>query len=175
MKKKSFEVTWEWAVVSCGFFSLLVIFTFSLRTVLLPGSYGAVSLEIPVLGNAVADPGYHRYREEPRHYLSKLTPTVVLTAKAFYFGSLSAFSEDYATSHNKYQIPHKDGSPLLGLLIESVETWLRHRSKNENVPIDKILVLIPMGEIPVPIVTQVVNEIKKSALIDRVILGSGIE
>ncbi len=174
-KKRSFEVNWEWSIVLCGYFSLVVVLTFALRTVLMPGSYGAVSLEIPVLSHGILDVGMHRFREEPRNYLAKTTPMVVLTSKAFYFGSMGAFSEDYADKDNKFVIPHQDGAPLLGQLIDSMERWINNRSKVENIPIDKILVFVPSGDIPVSIVTQVVFELKKSPLIGRVVMGSGLK
>ena len=80
-------------------FGLLAILTFGLRAVTLAAAYGVVPLEIPVVQAAINDPGLHEYREESRISLTQSTPAVVLTADAFYFGDLTAFTTKIGRAH----------------------------------------------------------------------------
>jgi hypothetical protein len=101
------------------------------------------------------------------------TPTIVLTSSGFYFGSVSSFSRDF-NKEDRFLVKHQDGHPMLGNLLYQLEAWIHQRSKRDNIPNEKILILIPSSEIPIPIITQVVNEIKNTKLVERVILGGGI-
>ena len=52
--------------------------------------------------------------------------------------------------------------------------WVTNRAQSANVPIDRILVFVPAGDIPMPIVIQVIAGLKKSPYFDRVVIGSGL-
>lgn len=157
-----------------GLLGLFSVLTFSLRAVSLAGLYGVVSAEIPVLSVPVADPAYHRYKEEPRDTMTKNTPAVVLTTEAFYFGDLTAFTTNFDDVRDKFIIRHVDGEPQLQLLLETMEGWAVDRKKSENVPMNKLLVFVPTGDIPMPIVIQVLAGLRRSQHFSRVVLGSGI-
>ncbi len=64
-----------------------------------------------------------------------------------------------------------DGEPQLAGLVDTMSKWVEERAKSANVPIDKVLVLIPAGDIPMPIVIQVIAGLRKSPHFERVILG----
>lgn len=157
-----------------GFFGLFVILTYGLRAVTLVGVYAVVPAEMPVVQAAVDDPSFHRFREETRDSLTPRTPAVVLTTEAFYFGDLDSFTVNFADNRNKFILPHVDGEPQLAGLVETMSGWVADRSANDNVAIDKVLVFIPEGEIPMPIVIQVIAGLRRSPYFDRVILAGGL-
>ncbi len=157
-----------------GLFGLLTILSFGLRAVTLASVYGVVPLEIPLVQASVDDPGLHEYREEPRAILTQNSPAVVLTADAFYFGDLTAFSVNFSNVRDKYIIRHIDGAPQLQKLLEQLTSWVQERAAHQNIPLSKVLVLIPSGDVPVPIVTQVVAGLRTSPHFERIILSNGL-
>lgn len=160
--------------VVMGFFILFTILTFALRLVMIPGSYGQIPLEIPVVSAPVQDPGFHTFQESPREGIRNTTPTVVLTADAFFFGDVAAFSLNLADSRNKFVVRHVDGAPQVPLLVQTMHDWLKARAFSANVPLTKSLILIPAGNIPIPIVIQVVAQLRESPLFQHVILSNGL-
>ena len=173
-KKRLSDDRWSMPAILFSLFGLLAILTFGLRAVTLAAAYGVVPLEIPVVQAAINDPGLHGYREEPRISLTQSTPAVVLTADAFYFGDLTAFTTNLSGIRDKYIIRHIDGAPQLQPLLEQLTAWVRDRAQHQNVPPTKVLVLIPAGDIPLPIVTQVVAGLRTSPNFERVILSNGL-
>jgi hypothetical protein len=153
---------------------LFAVLTFSLRAVSLAGVYGVIPAELPVLSAPVDDPGFHRFKETPRNVMTKTTPAVVLTTEAFYFGDLSAFTTNFNDVRDKYIIRHVDGEPQLQLLLDTMEAWAKDRVKRDNAPLSKMLVFVPTGDIPMPIVIQVLAGLRRSEHFSRVVLGSGI-
>jgi hypothetical protein len=160
--------------VLVSFLGLFAVVTFALRAVLMPGVYGVVPVEMPVVAVPPADPGFHRFKEEPRDELRRTSPAVVLTTEAFYFGDLQAFTTNFNDPRDKYMIRHVDGEPQLQGLVETMNDWVTKRAAAQNVPIDKVLVFIPAGDIPMPIVIQVIAGLKKSPYFERVVIGSGL-
>lgn len=173
-RKRSSEDRWGISIVILGLFIVLIVLVYGIRAVTIAGVYGTVGGELPVVATAIEDPSYHRFREEPRDSLTAHTPAVVLTTDAFYFGDLAAFSTDFAAVNNKYSIAHIDGEPQLATLVTSMDSWVGERAKSENRPINRLLVLIPEGEIPVPIIIQVMAGLKQSQHFGRIVLASGV-
>lgn len=173
-KKKSSDERMAWSAVYLGFFSLFVVLTYGLRLVLVPGVFGAIPVEIPVVINTIKDIGRFGYKEESRHEISRTTPTVVVTTESFYFGELASFTENYADFKDKFVVRHLDGEPQLGQLKLCLEHWIKDRSKKNNLPIDKILVVIPASDIPMPILIQIIAELRKLSVVGRVVLGGGL-
>ena len=162
------------AVGVIAYLGLFAVLTFAIRAIAMSGVYGVIAVELPVVSAPVEDPAFHRYKEEPRQALTRFTPALVLTTEAFYFGDLHAFSANLGDIRDKYIIRHIDGEPQLLTLIDTLGKWITDRAAHDNIPIDKLLVLIPSGDIPMPIVIQVLAGLKKSPLFEHVILGSGI-
>lgn len=173
-KKRLSDDRWAVIAVVVSFLGLFAILTFALRATLMPGVYGVIPVEMPVVSTVVDDPAFHRYKETPRDEVRRTTPAVVLTTDAFYFGDLQAFTTNFTDARDKYIIRHVDGEPQLQGLIETMNGWVTDRAKGENVPIDKVLVFIPAGDIPMPIVIQVIAGLKKSPNFERVVIGSGL-
>jgi len=160
--------------VAVAFFGLLAVLTSGLRAVTLSGAYGVVPAEMPVVPAAIDDPGFYTYKEEPQNSLGPTTPAVVLTTDAFYFGDLQAFTSDFAKVRDKYVIRHIDGTPQLTTLVQTMDLWVTDRARHENIPINKALVFIPAGDIPMPIVVEVIAGLRKSPHFQRIIVGSGL-
>lgn len=173
-KKRLSDDRWAVVAVIVSLLGLLVCMTFGLRTVSLGLAHGVVPAEMPVVAASPEDPAFHRYKEEARATMGRLTPAVVLTTEAFYFGDLSAFTANFADVHDKFVVRHVDGEPQLQTLIDTMEKWLESRKKSDNVPYEDVLVLVPAGDIPMPIVIQVIAGLRKSPRFERVVLGSGI-
>ena len=157
-----------------GLLGLLAILTFAIRAIALSNIYGVIDAEMPVVAAPIEDPAFHRFREEAPRALTRFTPAVVLTTEAFFFGDLGAFSTNFGDVRDKFIVRHIDGEPQLQALVETMTKWVTERAATDNVPIDKLLVFIPSGDIPMPIVIQVLAGLKKSPLFERVMLGSGI-
>lgn len=173
-KKRLSDDRWPLAATLVAVLGLFAFVTFGLRAVTLAASYGVVPLEIPVVPAVIKDPGTYSFKEEPRESLTPRTPAVVLTADAFYFGDLSAFTTNFADVRNKYMVRHISGVPQLQTLVGTLTKWVFERAQSENVPLGKVLVLVPAGDIPLPIVIQVVAGLRKSPLFERVILSTGL-
>lgn len=173
-KKRLSDDRWAISTVIVGLFGLFAIVTFGLRVVNLSWVYGVVPAEIPVATAAIQDPGAFNFKEEPRDVMTPQTPAVFLTTEAFFFGDMSAFSTNFADPRGKFMIKHVDGEPQLQTLVQTMSDWVLNRTKDENVPINKVLVFVPAGDIPMPIVIQVLAGLRKSPQFSRVILGSGL-
>lgn len=173
-KKRSSDEHWTLASVIVAFSGLFAILGFSFRAVTIPSSYGSIPLEIPVVPLAASDPTYHRFEERVSSTINNKTPMVVMTTEAFFFGDLEAFSRNYSDVRDKFILRHVDGEPQLGTLIKTMLHWTDDRKKHENIPSDDVLVLAPTGDIPLPIVMQVVSGLRSQRTFSRVVLASGM-
>ncbi len=173
-KKRLSDDRWAISSVIVGLFGLFAIVTFSLRAVTLSWVYGVIPAEIPVVAASIQDPGAYRFKESPRDSLTSTTPAVVLTTEAFYFGDLAAFTSNFNDVRGKFMLRHVDGEPQLATLVQTMTNWVEGRAHQDNVPINKILVFVPAGDIPMPIVIQVLAGLRKSPSFERVILGGGL-
>jgi hypothetical protein len=160
--------------ICLSFMGLFVVMTFSLRAVTLPGAYGSIAAEIPVMPASIKDQAFHTYREEPRRELHRSTPAVLLTTEAFYFGDLEAFTSNFSDVRNKFILRHIDGEPQLLTLIETMDKWAATVATGKNQALEDVLVFVPSGDIPMPIVIQVLAGLQQSPRFKRVILGGGL-
>jgi hypothetical protein len=173
MKKKSSEQDWPTAISIVGLLGLFAILTFAFRAVTMPGNYSVVSGEIPLVPAVVDDPAFHNFEENTQHSVREQTMAVMLTTKGFYFGDLSAFSRSMEKKGGRYVVPHVDNTPRTGDLIEEMAAWRKRRQQTENVPDEHILVFVPSGDIPMPIVIQVMAQLREHGNFERIILGGG--
>jgi hypothetical protein len=156
MKKKSSDLDWPIVIATIGILGLSVILGFCFRAVTMQSRYGVVTGEIPVVQAGVKDAGFHNFEETTYDSLKENTTAVLMTLNSFYFGDLAAFSNAIERNDNKFVVPHVDNTPRTG-----------------NIPRDNILVFIPAGDIPMPIVIQVLDQLKQHGNFSRVILGGG--
>lgn len=163
------------AQISLAFFGLFAVLIFMLRFESLDSYYGQISTEFPVLQSHLKDPTFHRFEETPRASLSKSTPVLVLSEQAFYFGELRSFTTDYADVRNKFRVSHKDGEPQLGTALEQLKKWSEERKEKSNITnSDGVLIFVPQGLIPMPIVLQVIENVKRDKFFTKVILANGM-
>ena len=155
-------------VIVATFIAVFCVYAF--RVITVSWSFGAISGDIPVVSMPIDDPGYKRFIEEPAGDIEAATPAVVLTTEAFYFGTLKAFTVDFADVRNKYMISHIDGQPQLGSLRLALINWMATQKMKNTV-----VVLSPTGEIPLPIVLQVMAGLKGEKMFKRVVLAGGIQ
>ena len=173
-KKKLSDDQWGLSIILIGIMSVMVIMSFAFRSVTISGDYAAVSGTIPVMSVPPKDHSFHRFMEKPTRNIDQTTPTVVLTTDAFYFGALESFSNKFSGLRNKFKIIHADGAPVLGKLLQDISRWQSKRVADSKIRTNGIVVFVPTGEVPQPIVIQVMAALKKSSLFDTVILGSGM-
>lgn len=100
--------------------------------------------------------------------ISKKTPVVILSRDSFIHGNLSAFSAGYLLSKNKYIIEHKDNQPQFALLVEELTLRYKNAEKISH------LVFVPTGEIPMPIVVQIMEGLRKHSQFKKIILATGV-
>lgn len=172
-KKKSSDLEWPIVIATIGILGLSVILGFGFRAVTMQSRYGVVSAEIPVVQAAVKDLGFHNFEETTYDSLKDNTTAVLMTLKGFYFGDLASFSSAIERNDNKFVVPHVDNIPRTGDLIVDLEKWQKNRTAKANIPRDNVLVFVPSGDIPMPIVIQVLAQLKEHGNYARVILGGG--
>ena len=145
-----------------------------MRGVLLSRHHGTIDGDIPVVMTPVEDPGLHRFSSRVEASLRRTTATVVMTADAFYFSDMKAFSEDFSDPGNKYVVRHVDREPQLQTLIKTMDMWFAERSRENEIRPDGVVVFAPSGEIPMPIVMQVMDGLRTSQNIQKVVMAAGI-
>jgi len=173
-KKRLFEDRWSQAAWILAVLGLFVVLTGSMRAVMLSRSYGAVSAELPVLRVPLEDPGRHRFSPKFAAALKRTTATVLLTADAFYFGEMKAFSEDFGDPRSKFIIRHVDQEPQLQTLVSTMDRWFAERLRESQIRSDGVVVFAPSGEIPMPVVIQVMDGLRASQSMQRVVLAAGL-
>jgi len=176
MKKRLSSNAWQLSLLLITIFGFFGIIIFSLRLISLPGDYGIVRAELPVVLIPFSDPTYHEFVESFSSSIEKTTPAIVISSRSFYFGELQSFSEDLLESRNKFSIPHLDGEPQFNTLLNTMRLWISKKEidskgKFKN---DGTVVLIPSSEIPASIVIQIIMRLRSSELFNRVILSGGL-
>ncbi len=145
-----------------------------MAVVMAPGTYSVVNTEFPVVSAAIEDLSLHRYAERPEHFIKATTPAVVLTMEALFLGDLDSFSNRYADSRTKFQIPHRDHSPQVGKLLGAMKKWMVTRQETRGWRNEGILVFAPASNIPAAIVIQVLDALKREGSFEKVILAGGL-
>jgi hypothetical protein len=156
---------------------LLAITTFALRASSISWVYNTVSGSIPIAIHTKAslNKGLSLAHNIDRDTTSKNMITesslaIVLTRKAFYFGTAKSFSDDYSNIRNKIYIEHLNDAPQVDLLKKTITTW----SKAEQYKLDRNVILIPSDEIPMPVIIQVMASLKKDGQFAQIVLGNGL-
>lgn len=160
-------------IFALGIVGLSLILSFLVRVQSLPRVHGFVRADIPVLLVPAQDPALAKPDPLQRKAIAKTTPTVALTYDAFYFGTLDSFGSGFYRQDNKYKVRHDDGEPQLGNLIRDMEKWLK-QPNNKNADDNKTVLLMPMSGIPMPIVIQVIEGLRKQGGFEHVVLTNGL-
>jgi len=174
-KKRLSNVIWYLPIMVLACMGLMVQLSFMLRAISAAGIYGIVPVEMPVLSLPIDDPTYATFREQPNGSINATTPMVVLTPEGFFFGEVAAFTQNFADVRNKFLVRHNDGAPDISKLLHDMEKWLFMRENNQKTSPSGILILLPLSEIPSPIVIQTLAGIRRSPLFPRIILAGGLD
>lgn len=168
-KKRLSNDRWLGLLNVLAILGLFACVTFALRATTLSGRYGVVDAELPVVWQPF--PGKALPAPEPNAFIGKSTPVVLLTAKEFIFGDISAFTQDLTDIRNKFSVPHRDGAPNMDALLKTMNLWNTSQKRAK----DGVIVFMPAENIPAPIVIQVVDGLKRSHVFQRVVLASGLK
>jgi len=173
-RKRLSDDAWHSRILIIVVIGLVLILSFCLRSTVISGVFGTISAEIPVLYLPIKDPTKHGFYETPSAWIEKTTAVVVLTATEFIFGDLESFSKDLSNVRNKFSVKHVDGAPDLDSLITSLSKWETQRSSSgRTIDKDDVIVLLPVEDIPMPIVIQVMSRLEKHQS-KRIVLASGL-
>lgn len=167
-KKRLSDESWTMAIVFTALIAVFGLFMFAMRPTILSSGYGIVRSEIPVV--VLDQESHERLKKNVKVTdLDNHSPIVILTPQEFYFGTVQAFTQDLSNVRNKYIIPHIDGAPDMASLDRQMRQW-----RQQNHTSDELLVLLPTGNIPMPIVVQVLDGFRRISLYKKVILASGV-
>ncbi len=174
-KKRLYNQFFLYPLAIIAIMGVCIIASFCYRAVSLPGSYGIVRSELPLI-NAPLNPS-SPLLNMPGDTLSENTPLIIITNKEFFFGTLTSFTDNLIKVRDKFRILHEVteqgiAAPRVDKLVSTMNKWdyqRRTRSKLDN---QNIAVLLPTDEIPLAVVTQVIAGLNDAKLYDRVILAS---
>jgi hypothetical protein len=144
---------------------------FCFRALTISGRYSAITIDIPVLEMSAKHTAKFRDASTKRVQISERSPIVVLTTTAFYVGSLKSMSREFMDTENKFIVRHDNGAPQMTGLLEVIKKWEFQNPVPEN---ERVFIVVPEGEVPYPVVAQVVDMMKRQMPNDRFVLSTGI-
>ena len=160
---------------------LIVVFTISLfafRVTSLGWNHSLVSVKIPQLitEGVYEDPASLQVAalglaQKSENLLGDQAITVVLGSDALYFGPLQAFSTKLGDVRNKFKVSHLNGSPQVGQMLSDLNKW----AILTGLTLPKVLVLVTFPGAPMPIVIEVIDQLKSAGGFTDVVLGSGLQ
>jgi len=150
------------------------IFTAAVSLFFKTHDFGVVSLEMPVLSEPINDIGTGQSFDRSDTFLRKTTPVVVMTLEEFYIGDLDAFTTDLEEIRNKYVVHHVDGFPQMHLLLKGISAWKQERWKRAKIKDDGYVIFLPTSDLPISVVTHVIDGLKRNHGFNRVVLASGL-
>ncbi|RYZ53812.1 MAG: hypothetical protein EOP07_17150 [Proteobacteria bacterium] len=166
-KKRLSNNVWYLPIIVLALMLLMTFLSTALRGISMPGSFGIVEAEFPVVSDDQSLTPTESWTA-PRSTIDNTAALVILTRDRFYFGNLQSFGKDLSAVHNKFQIPHIDGAPDLPRLVLDLSKW------QSEAKASRALIFVPTEDIPMPIVIQCFAALKSSGLFDNVILGGGL-
>ena len=147
-----------------GLAGLLAVSAYSFRLLTFPRHWTITEFDIPVVKEQ------NSIKSEDSEILRESTPTVVLTQKAIYYGSLGAFSKKFSERDEKFMVPHRQGHLQLAKLAENVKPWIA----GAKIPSSHLAVIIPSSDTSLSSLVELVNFMRNEKIFDTVILGGGI-
>lgn len=153
---------------------LFIFLSFALRSISLAGKYGLVPVFIPAVQVAREEPYLAHYHPQSKGSIDQNTVLVVLTSQEMIFGDLNSFTQKITDIRNKFIVPHEKGSPNIKKLIFDIEKWVFARSSKKKIANSGILVLLPMDEIPAPLVVQSIQQLQSTGSFEKIVLAGGM-
>jgi hypothetical protein len=168
-KKRLSNDNWTLQIIVLSFCALSILMIGSFRALTVGAKFGAVSIDLPIFDVKSDDSGVTSGTKV--YEIGPKSPTVILTVNAFYIGSLQAMSREFMDTDNKYIVRHESGAPQMDRLFDIIAKW---EFQNPVPDRQKVFVLVPQGEVPYPIVAQVVDQMKRKFPDNRFVLSTGI-
>ena len=157
-----------WSLAFCG---LLAILTYATRAVTLGANWGLIELDIPVVSLPFDDPSQHNFQERPDASVGSQTLVIAMTPTELIFGDIAAFSAQRSDVRNKFIVPHRDGSPQIGAVMDQVTSWDNDRKNRLGIRSDGIVILLPDPGVPVPVIAATVGRLKSSGRFKHIAIG----
>ena len=154
--------------------ALLVITAYASRAITLGGSFGMVTLDIPIVSQPFPDKGSHNFAEQTAASIGSATMIIAVTPGEMIFGDLSAFTTTRDDVRNKFIVPHKEGSPQVTILLKQAEEWKVDRRQRLGLRSDGLVVVLPDTGVPVAVIGGIVEKLKDSRLFSHVMLAGGV-
>ena len=149
----------------------MIYLSYTLRAISIAGRFGLIEAEIPTIAVPVGDDTFSRFAEKPSQVVDSTIPLVLLSRESFVYGSAKSFAVEITNVRNKFYVPHVEGAPNLPRLIKELDKWMAL----ENIKTQpRVLIFLPLDDIPMPIVIQCMAALKESGLFQKVILGGGL-
>ena len=174
MRKRLSDSSWQTRALHISIIGVLLILSLVIRATYISSSYGIVDSEIPAARVELNDPDNMAYKEPYRSHIGKITPVVVLTPTEFIFTDISGISSKLEDPRLRFSVPHTDGSPNITELLIQMAKWIHQRRSQEIINTDGNLILLPTGQVPMPIVIQTMHYLKRANFISTVILANGL-
>jgi hypothetical protein len=68
-------------------------------------------------------------------------------------------------------VPHRDGSPQIGAVMDQVTSWDNDRKNRLGIRSDGIVILLPDPGVPVPVIAATVGRLKSSGRFKHIAIG----
>lgn len=173
-KKRLSNQSFLQPIYCIAFMGLMGCFGFALRAVTVSWNFGVVEAQIPVVHAPVEDKSFHRFRSRNVASIEKYQPTVFLTSKGLFFGTLDSFTKGYNGVRNKFKIDHLEGAPRLGDLMNSMKKWINDE-RSDGLPLStEVLILVPAKDVPVSILIMVLDYFNKEGTFSNTVLAEGL-
>ncbi len=154
--------------------SLLVILAYASRAITLGGSFGLITLDIPLVSLPFTDRGAHHFAEKTVASISSSTLIIAVTPGEMIFGDLVAFTAHRDDVRNKFIVPHREGSPQVASLLVQADEWMLDRKNRLSIRADGLVVVLPDPGVPVAVISGIVERLKSSQKFTHVMLAGGV-
>lgn len=169
-KKRLSDGQWYVPINVLLVLGLATILSYGMRTISLTWEFGVIRSSIPVMSEVIDHKNQNRESKNDSNIASikSTTPLIVLADDAFFIGDVEAFTTSFVKIRNKIRIPHLEGSPQLGDLVDV----LKSRQEKLNLKEEEIALLLPGEQWPMAVVLQVMQLLKSKGTYKHVILAS---
>ena len=173
-KKRLSDSHWNQSKIAISLMGVLVTLSFILRSVSIASDYGIIEVELPVVSNPIKDQSYHHFKETPDTMITKKTPMIILTSKAYLYSDIEGFSKKILHIRDKFQIPHHNGYPNLNALTDSLQKWIKLQTLEKNINYEGIVVFMPSSQIPIYHIIKSIAALKSLPIVSHVVLSTGL-
>jgi hypothetical protein len=169
-KKRLYNEGLFQTVLALGFLSLSFTLFVALKLSIEQPERGLVEMRMPVAFIPKEDLRLRKDLTLTQAHIQKKNPLVVLTPSGdMYFGTVAAFTDQYARDGNKYLVRQEDGVPQAGNLLSALKQYKTVMGYEGD-----HLLLLPASSVPMNIVIQLSHMIQNSGDFKHVVLAHGL-